>query len=169
MTKEEVRVVALSKLKIGPGSSLLDVGCGTGSIAVEAALMGARVYAVDKSPEAVELTRLNAEKFGVADRVTAVVGEAPGDLPRGKVFDAVFIGGGGRRLPEIVAEALKLVRQGGRVVMDVVALESLSAVVPLLRGLDHEVVLIQVAKGREVGGYTIMSPLNPVYIVTIRT
>jgi cobalt-precorrin-6B (C15)-methyltransferase len=54
------------------------------------------------------------------------------------------------------------------VVIDVVTLETLSALTPLLEGLNHEVVLLHVARGRKVGGYTILSPLNPVFVVTVR-
>jgi precorrin-6B methylase 2 len=78
------------------------------------------------------------------------------------------VGGGGRDLPKIVPEVLKLVKPGGRVVIDVVTLETLSALTPLLEGLNHEVVLLHVARGRKVGGYTILTPLNPVFVVTVR-
>ncbi|ACB39250.1 precorrin-6Y C5,15-methyltransferase (decarboxylating) subunit CbiT [Pyrobaculum neutrophilum] len=168
MTKAEVRAVVVSKLKVGPGDRMLDVGCGTGSVAVEAALMGAWVYAMDKNPRAVELTARNAAKFGVADRVKAEVEEAPRDFAKaGGPFDAVFIGGGGRDIADVVKAALSLVKPGGRLVVDVATLETLSRLVPLLEEVRHEVVLVQIARGRRVGGYTLLSPLNPVYVVTI--
>jgi cobalt-precorrin-6B (C15)-methyltransferase len=168
MTREEVRAIVLSKLRVRPGDVVLDVGCGTGSVSVEAALMGARVYAVDKNPKAVELTRRNAEKFGVLDGIHVVLGEAPRDLPRHVRFASAFIGGGGRDLPKIVPEVARLVEPGGRIVLSVTALESLAALIPALEGLDNEVVLVQVARGKRVGGYTLLSPLSPVYIVTVR-
>jgi SAM-dependent methyltransferase len=49
---------------------VLDVGCGGGFLAIVAARLGAtRVYATDISEEAVELTRTNADRAGVGDRV----------------------------------------------------------------------------------------------------
>ncbi|MCC6020208.1 MAG: precorrin-6Y C5,15-methyltransferase (decarboxylating) subunit CbiT [Thermoproteaceae archaeon] len=168
ITREEVRVIVLSKLKVRPGDVVLDVGCGTGSVSVEAALMGARVYAMDKNPKAVELTRRNAEKFGVLDRIRVVLGEAPRDLPRHTRFTSAFIGGGGRGLPKIVPEVARLVEPGGRIVLSVTALESLAALIPALEELDYEVVLVQVARGKRAGGYTLLSPLSPVYVVTVR-
>ncbi len=167
MTKEEVRVIALSKLKIGVGDVLLDVGCGTGSVSVEAALMGAEVYAIDKNPKAVELTKRNAEKFGVAERIHVVLGEAPRDIPK-LAYSAAFVGGGGRDLPRIIPEVRRLIRPGGRLVIDITTLESLAALMPALEGLNYEVTLVQIARGRRVGGYTILSPLNPVYVVTVK-
>ena len=48
MTKSEVRAVALSKLELSEKSVLFDIGAGTGSVAVEAALMArhGHVYAL---------------------------------------------------------------------------------------------------------------------------
>jgi cobalt-precorrin-6B (C15)-methyltransferase len=166
MTKSEVRAVVLSKLGVGEGARLLDVGCGTGSVSVEAALLGAEVVAMDKDPKAVELTRRNAAKFGVEKRVSVLLGEAPREMPQGS-FDAVFIGGGGRGVGAILKAALERVRPGGRVVVDVATLETLAALVPVLEGLKFDVVLMQVARSRRVGSYTIMTPLNPVYIFTV--
>ncbi len=55
-----------------PGLGLIDVGCGSGVLTVAAALLGARwVEAFDIDPAAVEATRANAERNGVADRVRA--------------------------------------------------------------------------------------------------
>lgn len=49
---------------------VIDMGCGSGILAVLTAKMGARkVYAVDVMPEAAELTRQNVRRNGVADRV----------------------------------------------------------------------------------------------------
>ena len=57
---------------LGVGRSVLDVGCGTGVIAVMAALIGgSSVRAVDVASAAVEATRDNATRNGVADRVVA--------------------------------------------------------------------------------------------------
>ena len=63
-----------------------DVGSGSGAIAVALALRapGAEIWAVDLSPHAVELTRVNAALYGVSDRVRVVQGDLleaiPGEL-----------------------------------------------------------------------------------------
>ncbi len=55
---------------LGVGCTVLDVGCGTGVIAVMAAMLGGRsVRAVDVASAAVEATRANAIRNGVADRI----------------------------------------------------------------------------------------------------
>jgi ribosomal protein L11 methyltransferase len=59
------------------GASVLDYGCGSGILAIAAAKLGAsRVVAVDNDPQALEATRLNAERNGVADRIRCVAPEA---------------------------------------------------------------------------------------------
>ena len=64
-------------LPFSPGSDFLEVGSGTGLIAVLAALAGVRrVVALDITPEAVANTRANAEKHGVSGRAEARHGDA---------------------------------------------------------------------------------------------
>lgn len=169
MTKAEVRAVALSKLRLRRGGVLVDVGCGTGTISIEAALLmgpGSAVYAIDRDAKAVEVTRRNAEKFGVADRVRVIHGEAPEALEGVPPADRYFVGGGGRRLGEIIAAVLQRM-SGGVVVIDVVTLESLAEAVAALKkaGVDFEVSMVHVARGKKAGGYTVMEGLNPVYII----
>jgi precorrin-6Y C5,15-methyltransferase (decarboxylating) CbiT subunit len=79
MTKEEVRTVTLSKARIKADSIIYDIGAGTGSITVEAALLAAdgRVYSIEKRSDALALVRENITKFGLTN-VEVVEGEAPG-------------------------------------------------------------------------------------------
>jgi release factor glutamine methyltransferase len=76
---------SLARLRILP-ARVADVGSGSGAIAVALALRAPRaeIWAVDVSPDAVELTRTNVALYGVADRVRVVQGDLldsiPGDL-----------------------------------------------------------------------------------------
>jgi len=70
------------------GHRVLELGCGLGLVSVTAALAGARVLAVDRSPEATVFAALNAARNGVTittavcafDRPECLLGEAPWDL-----------------------------------------------------------------------------------------
>lgn len=75
----------------GRRGSFLEIGCGTGVIAVTAALAAhGPVVACDISPQAVENTVRNAERHGVQDRLRAVCGDLFGGLDDDERFDTVF-------------------------------------------------------------------------------
>jgi len=78
ITKEEVRMVQISKGRLKPGMIVYDIGCGSGSMSVEAALQvenSGHVHAVDYDPKAVELTKKNLAKFGISN--VSVIGTMP--------------------------------------------------------------------------------------------
>lgn len=97
-TKEEIRVITISKARLNEGSVVIDVGCGTGGLTVEASLqVGAKgkVYAIDEDEAAINLTKSNVEKFGIQGNVSITRGKAPEALLGVPMADAFLIGGGG--------------------------------------------------------------------------
>ena len=106
MTKREVRAVSLERLEIRDGEVLYDIGAGTGSVAIEAALAspGCRVYAFEQKEEACRLIRQNQEKFKVPN-VTLIPGCAPESLEGLPAPDKVFIGGSGGKMEQQGLEA----------------------------------------------------------------
>lgn len=69
MTKEAVRALALSKLELHRASHLIDIGAGTGSVSIEAALQypGLRVTAIERNPAALRLLDENRQHFACAN------------------------------------------------------------------------------------------------------
>ena len=69
MTKEEIREVSICALGLTENAVVYDVGSGTGSVAVECALLSdtIRVLAIERLPEAVSLIRRNKEKFRLSN------------------------------------------------------------------------------------------------------
>jgi precorrin-6Y C5,15-methyltransferase (decarboxylating) CbiT subunit len=102
MTKSEVRSVVLSKLRLRENDIVYDIGAGTGSVSVEAALIArsGHVYAFEREAEGCRLIRENALKLG-ASNLTVIEGSVPDTLNGLPVPDAVFIGGSGGSLDEI--------------------------------------------------------------------
>ena len=78
MTKEEVRAVSIARMELTEDAVVYDVGAGTGSVSVEAALSGEqiKVYAIEKNPEAVLLLEKNRRKFRT-DGIRIIEGSAP--------------------------------------------------------------------------------------------
>ena len=80
VTKAEVRALALARLGPGTGDLVWDVGCGSGSVAIECARLGAAAIGIDKDPDAIALTRRNAAAHGVP--VQAIEGAGAGRAGR---------------------------------------------------------------------------------------
>ncbi len=157
---------SLSKLELGEGSLLWDIGAGTGSVAIEALLCRPikAAYAFEKKAEAVELICKNREKAGlrnltvvegdaleqikrIADRRNkgeSGDGEAAGGTP---VATHAFIGGTSGNL-EAVVELLLSLNGQMRIVINVIALESLALVTAMLknRGIEAEIVQVQASR-----------------------
>ena len=73
------------------GARIVDVGTGSGAIAVVLArhLPGASITAIDISPQAVAVARENVEAHGVADRVRVLEGDLLSGLPEEETFDLI--------------------------------------------------------------------------------
>jgi len=74
---------------VSPGSQVLDLGTGTGVLAIAAASTAKRVVAVDSNPTAVECARINAEANSVEDRVELRLGDLFAPVV-GERFDLVL-------------------------------------------------------------------------------
>lgn len=169
MTKEEIRAMTISKARLNEGDIVYDIGAGTGSITVEAALMARRghVYAVERLAAGVELVRENAARFR-AGNVTVIHGEAPEALQDLPPADRIIIGGSGGNLPEIIEACQTKLKAQGRLVINAVTLETLNTAISLLeaRGYDPEAVSITVSRLEKVGQSHMFKGLNPVYIIS---
>lgn len=70
---------------VEPGLTVVDVGTGTGVLAIAAAMLGAEVVAIDNDPTAVEVARGNVERNDVADRVAVALGDMAAEQATGDV------------------------------------------------------------------------------------
>lgn len=84
----DVLLEALAAQPVGPASAVLDVGTGSGALAVAAALRGARVVAVDVAPDAVRCARVNTLLNGVEERLEVRRGDLFAPVA-GERFDLV--------------------------------------------------------------------------------
>lgn len=169
-TKEEIRVLTISKARLCEGDVVVDVGCGTGGLTVEAALQVAykgKVFAIDDDEEAVRLTRANVAKFDVQDIVQVMHGKAPDVMSNLPEADAVIIGGSSS-LREVIHASHGKLKRNGRIVINAILLETGYVALDEIRKLnfkDVDVTLVFVAKGKEIDAGTMMLARNPITII----
>ncbi|MDB5370487.1 MAG: bifunctional cobalt-precorrin-7 ((5))-methyltransferase/cobalt-precorrin-6B [Roseomonas sp.] len=123
ITKAEVRAVTLAALAPCQGEWLWDIGCGSGSVAIEWMLRhpANRAIGLEPRPDRAARAARNALALGVP-ALRVEVAAAPGGLAGLPVPDAVFIGGG---CDEAVLEAAwAALRPGGRLVANAVTVET---------------------------------------------
>lgn len=169
MTKEEVRALCLSKLRIQPHHTVWDVGAGTGSVSAECCF-GAnegRVFAVERKPEAVALLRANRDRFGLTN-LHIVEGTAPAALEDLPAPDRVFLGGTGGCMEDILRLAVQK-NPAVRAVVTAVTLETIAEAMRCFSSLgftNAEAVQIAATRTRQAGNYHLMDAQNPVWIVS---
>lgn len=136
MTKEEVRALALSKLRLEAHHVVWDVGAGTGSVSVECALScpAGRVYAVEKKEEALALLAENRARFHAAN-LEVVAGTAPEALEALPAPDRVFLGGTSGSLEDILNVIFRK-NPAARVVCTAVTLETVGEAARCFAGLE---------------------------------
>jgi cobalt-precorrin-6B (C15)-methyltransferase len=171
ITKEEVRVVQISKARLKPGQIVYDIGCGSGSISIEAGLQiesSGKILAVDYDENAIELTKKNMKKFDVSN-ISIIHGNAKEKIPELEAADTIFIGGTGGDTKEIVELSEKKLNTGGRIVIGIILIETLYSVLQVLEKLQFEsvdITQVTISKSRKTSTGTMMLARNPVTIIS---
>lgn len=168
MTKCEIRKAVMNEARIDEDSVVLDVGAGTGSISIEAALgaPNGHVYAIERFDKGIELIHQNMEKFGVSN-MTVIKSKAPEGMEDLPALDAVIIGGSAGGMGVIVDEAQRLLKVGGRLVVTAVTMETGYTILKELKGrpFSYEGYQMAISRYRKAGPYHLLDPLSPIFIV----
>jgi precorrin-6Y C5,15-methyltransferase (decarboxylating) len=172
ITKREVRAVSLYSLGLRHDSVVWDIGAGTGSVSVEAALIASegQVYAIERDTDSLPLLEANVVNLG-SDNIHIVNGEAPAALESLPNPDSVFVGGSGGNLSEILEYANSRLKPNGTIVVNLAVLERTSETYHLLKtlGLTAEITQVASSRGKEMpDGAVRLEALNPVFIVSGR-
>jgi len=172
ITKEEVRTIAISKLRIKEPAVVYDIGSGSGSFAVELGriLKDSRIFAIEKSKRRIELIERNIRQLK-ASSVSVVCGEAPEVLDRLVPPTHAVIGGSDGRLLSILQ---KLYRKSPecRIVILAATLETKAEIASLLAGQlpteydlgDAEYIELNLSRSRQLGKYRALRAENPVAV-----
>lgn len=169
ITKAEIRAVTLAKLRLLPSHILWDLGAGSGSVSVEAALLVNRgkVFAVEKNPERIKQIESNKRRFGIKNLEIrqAAVPDGLTQLPKP---DRIFIGGGGRELRKIINSAVSFLNPDGRVVINTVLMPNIHTATATLTalGFTTDVVQVQINSSRKMPWAERLEAQNPVWIIS---
>jgi len=163
-TQDEILAVVLFKMGILPGDSVLDLGCGTGKVAIAAAKTAGRVIALDRRPEAIRFSRKKAKASG---RTNIEFHNLEAEIffkDDERIFDCAFVGGS-RGIEQFLPVLAGRVRR--IIIVNAVLLSTLNRVVASMQelGIFREVVHVQVARSKEIAGSIMFQPVDPVYII----
>ena len=169
MTKQEVRILVLAKAKIRTNDIIVDIGAGTGSLSIEAALQApqGKVYAIERHAAGIELICANAAKFSTPN-IKAISGAAPLALQGLPAVDVIFIGGSGGHLSEILCESNKLLKDQGRIVITAITIETLYEALHIMQTkpeFDVEAFCAQISRIKHIKTSNMLQALNPIYII----
>jgi cobalt-precorrin-6B (C15)-methyltransferase len=169
MTKEEVRTVTMSKLRLHEEALVLDIGAGTGSLSIECAFKASRgkIYAIERNSEGVQLIHKNKDKFN-RKNVEVIDGLAPMDLPKDLVFDSIIIGGTGGNMTPVLDYCKAHLKEEGWLVANMITLENMSTFLTYAKNhfRNVEVVQINVSKSKMLKDITMMMANNPIFIIS---
>lgn len=168
ITKHEVRAVSLARLQLRADSVVWDIGAGSGSVGLEAARLcrNGHVYAIEKNADDAAIVQRNRLAMGISNH-TLLHGKAPEGLQAWADPDAVFVGGSGGELAELIALILKRLRPQGWLVMNFVTIENLGVAVATLKaqGATWDVLQLQASRSKPILHMHRMAAENPVWIV----
>lgn len=169
ITKEEIRAIIISKLRLRRNFSVIDVGCGSGSVTVEICMQtqNNQVYAIDFDNKAIDLTKRNLERFGVyANIISGTAQEVLSSLP---IVDAIFVGGTWGKTEAIINLAIQKLRSGGRLVISTILIETMYHAINAIDAnmvKDIDISQIIISKSKKVTTGTMMLARNPILIVS---
>ncbi len=137
ITKQEARALSLAKLRIQPDATVWDIGAGSGSVGLEAARLAPQghVWAIEKNAgDAANAARQRALASAPATTRCSTA-RRRSTWTRWPAPDAVFIGGSGGELAELIRADPRRLKPGGRLVMNFVTLENLATATAALHAL----------------------------------
>ncbi|MEM1309694.1 MAG: precorrin-6Y C5,15-methyltransferase subunit CbiT [Cyanobacteria bacterium P01_H01_bin.153] len=170
ISKREVRLLIVGALRLKPGSQLWDLGAGTGTIVVEAALLcpEGRVVAVERDPEVANLIRLNCDRFQLTN-VDVVEGLAPDCLSTLPPHPDCVIIEGGKSMKDIVAATWDYLPNGGRLVVTTGTLETLHGISETFAKLcvrNVEIVQPAINRLETRGLQQVLKAIDPIFILS---
>ncbi len=172
ITKREVRAVSLARMQLRRNSVIWDIGAGSGSVGIEAARLcpDGQVYAIEKNAADIDNAQQNQRDFAVHNYLLRHA-KAPDGLDQWPDPDAIFIGGSGGNLAELIRLCLSRLKPQGWLVMNFVTFENVSVAIETLKQLnaDWDITQLQTSRSRPILHMHRLAAENPVWLVSAQT
>ncbi len=171
MTSSEIRTLSLCRLGLTAKSVVWDVGAGTGSVSIEAALAcpEAKIWSIECKKDALALLAENRAKYSLQN-MSIIEGHAPEALIELPVPTHVFIGGSGGEIGSILDFVLAR-NSRAKVVVNCITSETLAALHAALERLpirDLQCTQVMVNREEVLGTYHYLRAGNPVFIISFQ-
>lgn len=168
MTKEEIRILSIAKLELKEHYTVLDIGAGTGSVSIQACKCcpNGEVIGIEKDEEALEVLLKNKEKFAVSN-LSVIRGEAiaiEGDIK--ETFDAIFIGGSGGNITDIIKSYSQKLKPHGKMVLNFITIDNLYKAMDTLKKLNYKTECTQISVSKTKNESFMLFANNPIFILT---
>lgn len=171
ITKREVRAISLARMQLRNNSIVWDIGAGSGSVGLEAARLCSQgyIYAVEKNSADFEIASKNAAQLDVYN-YQIINNKAPVGLDEWPSPDAIFIGGTGGELAELIHLCLNRLAARGWLVMNFVTIENLTTAIETLKKLDAnwDMTQLQASRSQPILHMHRMQAENPVWIISVQ-
>ncbi|MCL4428093.1 MAG: precorrin-6y C5,15-methyltransferase (decarboxylating) subunit CbiE, partial [Deltaproteobacteria bacterium] len=173
-TKKEIRSVSIGLMDLKTDSIIIDAGCGSGSISIEASAIAYKgiVYSIDKNEAKIENLKNNIKRFG-RHNIEPILGELPEAMKnaaKAGQADSIFIGGGGGRdIRKILRESLRILKDKGVIVTNVITIDSLNEVLTFIKDYVSKGEAKGKGKGKEEGDIEIKYEIISVNVSRLKS
>ncbi len=162
-TQPEIIALALSKLNIKTTDIFADIGCGSGSVSISASRLAKYVYAIDNRDEAIRAATENIRECGLINVQVLKVEASQLLVDMDIEINCAFIGGS-KNLEQVLEI---LVEKVPRFVISAVRMETVFSALEIMKknNVFKELLHIQLSRGNELAGGTMLKPENPVFLI----
>ena len=172
MTKREVRILTLNEVNINENSIVYDIGAGTGSLSIEAALIAkkGKIYSIEKNPEATYLIKKNCLKFNV-NNIEIIEEIAPNGMDYLPLADSILIGGSGGKLVNIFSKSCEKIKQNGIIVINAITVENLNTALSFIsekKEFTYYSYEVGINRYNRVANYHLKKSENPISIIVCK-